>query len=146
VHDELVYPRERTLGTVTLVLGLLVWLLIIVGTVGIALVYLLIGFLFYLFAHSALIAWLRGNGVLLSAQQMPDLRERFDACCARLGLDGANQPRGLPPAGRRRAERVSRPASSAAITSSCSPTSSTRCRRTPTASTSTSATSSATCE
>lgn len=87
MQDELVYPRERTLGTITLVLGVLVWLLIIVGTVGIALVYLLIGFLFYLFAQSALIAWLRGNGVLLSAQQLPDLRDRFDACCARLGLD-----------------------------------------------------------
>ena len=87
MQDELVYPRERTLGTITLVLGLLVWLLIIVGTFGIALVYLLIGLLFYLFAHSALIAWLRGNGVLLSAQQLPDLRDRFDACCARLGLD-----------------------------------------------------------
>ena len=87
MQDELVYPRERTLGTITLVLGIIAWLLIIVGTVGIALVYLLIGFLFYLFAQSALIAWLRGNGVLLSSQQLPDLRERFDACCARLGLD-----------------------------------------------------------
>ena len=91
MHDELVYPRERPLGAITLVLGILVWLLVIVGTVGIALVYLLIGFLFYLFAQSALIAWLRGNGVLLSAQQLPDLRDRFDACCARLGLD-ADKP------------------------------------------------------
>ena len=49
MQDELVYPRERTLRTITLVLGILAWLLIIVGTVGIALVYLLIGFLFYLF-------------------------------------------------------------------------------------------------
>ena len=87
MQDPLVYPRERTLGTLTLVLGLLGWLLIDVGTVGIALVYLLLGFLFYLFAHSALIAWLRGNGVLLSTQQLPDLRDRFDACCAQLGLD-----------------------------------------------------------
>jgi hypothetical protein len=129
VNDELVYPRERTLGPITLVLGVLAWLVIVVGTVGIALVYLLIGFLFYLFAQSALIAWLRGNGVLLSAQQLPDLRERFDACCAKLGID---------------ADR-SRRASSAATTSSSSPTSSTRCRRIPTASTSTSATSSAMC-
>ena len=85
--DELVYPRERTLGAITLVLGLIVWVLIVVGTVGIALIYLLFGFLFYLFAQSALIAWLRGNGVLLSAQQLPDLRDRFDACCAKLGID-----------------------------------------------------------
>jgi Zn-dependent protease with chaperone function/Tfp pilus assembly major pilin PilA len=87
VQDELVYPRERSLGAITLVLGLLAWLVIVVGTIGIALVYLLLGFVFYLFAQSALIAWLRGNGVLLSAQQLPDLRERFDACCAKLGID-----------------------------------------------------------
>ena len=88
MHDPLVHPRERTLGTITLVLGLIGWLVVVVGTVGIALVYLLLGFVFYLFAHSALISWLRGNGVLLSAQQLPDLRDRFDACCATLGLDG----------------------------------------------------------
>ncbi len=91
MHDPLVHPRERTLGAITLVLGLIAWVVIIVGTVGIALVYLLLAFLFYLFAHSALISWLRGNGVLLSAQQLPDLRERFDACCATLGLD-ADKP------------------------------------------------------
>jgi hypothetical protein len=34
--DQLVYPRERTLGAVTLVLGLLAWLLLIVGTTIIA--------------------------------------------------------------------------------------------------------------
>lgn len=87
MQDDLVYPRERSLGAITLVLGLMVWLLIIIGTLGLALVYLLFGFLFYLFAQSALITWLRGNGVLLSAQQLPDLRERFDACCAKLGID-----------------------------------------------------------
>jgi Zn-dependent protease with chaperone function/Tfp pilus assembly major pilin PilA len=92
VHDPLVYPRERTLGAITLVLGVLAWILIVVGTVGIALVYLLLGFLFYLFAHSGLIAWLRGNGVLLSSQQLPDLRERFDACCARLAIADADKP------------------------------------------------------
>ena len=81
-------PHERTLGAITLVRSASsAWLLMIVGSVGIALVYLLLAFLFYLFAHSALITWLRGNGVLLSSQQLPDLRERFDACCAKLGLE-----------------------------------------------------------
>ena len=55
MNDELVYPRERTLGAITLVLGLIVWVLIVLGTFGIALIYLLLGFLFYLFAQSALI-------------------------------------------------------------------------------------------
>ena len=86
MKDELVYPHERTLGTITLVMGLIAWFVIVVGTFGGALVYLLVFFVFYLFAQSALIAWLRGNGVLLSAQQQPDLRDRFDACCAKLGI------------------------------------------------------------
>ncbi len=86
MKDELVYPRENSLGLITLVLGLSVWVLIVVGTFGLALIYLLIGFLFYLFAQSALISWLRGNGVLLSAAQLPDLRQRFDACCDKLGM------------------------------------------------------------
>jgi Zn-dependent protease with chaperone function/type II secretory pathway pseudopilin PulG len=87
VKDELVYPRENTLGAITLVFGLIGWLLIVVGTLGLALVYLLFGFLFYVFAHSAFISWLRGNSVLLSQAQLPDLRARFEACCKRLGLD-----------------------------------------------------------
>ncbi len=87
MKDELVHPSERSLGAITLVLGLMVWLVIVVGTLGIALLYLAFGFVFYLFAQSALITWLRGNGVLLSTQQLPDLRERFEACCAKLGID-----------------------------------------------------------
>ena len=49
--DELVYPRERTLGTVTLVLGLLAWTALIIGTFGAALIILGVGFLLYLFAQ-----------------------------------------------------------------------------------------------
>ena len=84
--EALVYPRERTLGTLTLVIGMLIWVLLIVGTIGIALIYLLFGFIFYLFAHSALIAYIKGNCVELTAQQFPDLRARFDACCDKLGI------------------------------------------------------------
>lgn len=84
---ELVYPRERSLGAITLVLGLLVWLLLIFGTFGVALVFMGIGFILYLFAQSALIAHIKGNGVELSQAQMPDLYAQFRDCCARLGID-----------------------------------------------------------
>ncbi len=85
--NELVYPRERSLGAITLVLGLLVWLLLIFGTFGVALVFIGIGFVLYLFAQSALIAHIKGNGVELSHAQMPDLYAQFLDCCARLGID-----------------------------------------------------------
>ena len=83
---ELVYPRERTLGAITLVLGLLGWLLLVVGTFGVALVGLLFGFVIYLFAQSALIAHIKGNGVELSEQQFPELFQQFTACCDTLGI------------------------------------------------------------
>jgi Zn-dependent protease with chaperone function/type II secretory pathway pseudopilin PulG len=85
--ETLVYPRERTLGTITLVLGLIVWTLILVGTVGIVLVYLLLGFVAYLFAQSALIAYIKNTAVRLTPQQFPDLHARFVACCAKLQID-----------------------------------------------------------
>lgn len=84
--EELVYPRERLLGAITLVLAVVVWLALIVGTVGIAVVLIGVGALVYLFAHSALIAHVKGNGVELSAEQFPDLHAQFIECCKRLEI------------------------------------------------------------
>lgn len=84
--NELVHPRERVLGTITLVLGLAVWAALILGTFGIALAFLALGFVAYLFAHSALIAHIRGNGVELTEAQFPDLHAHFVACCERLQM------------------------------------------------------------
>lgn len=84
--NELVYPRERTLGSITLVLGLLVWLGLIVGTFGAALIGLAVGFVIYLFIQSTLIAHIKGNGVELTEAQFPDLHAQFAACCDRLQI------------------------------------------------------------
>jgi Zn-dependent protease with chaperone function/Tfp pilus assembly major pilin PilA len=88
--QDLVYPHERTLGTLTLILGILAWLLLVVGTFGVALVALGFAFIAYLFAQSTLIAWIKGNGVELTAEQFPDLHAQFVACCDRLQI--AKQP------------------------------------------------------
>ncbi len=89
--NELVYPRERTLGMITLVLGSLVWLALIVAAFSktaliLAVLWLAFGFVMYLFAHSALIAHIKGNGVELSETQFPDLYAQFTACCDRLEM------------------------------------------------------------
>jgi len=88
--DRLVDPSEKRLGLLTLVLGLLVWALLIVGTLGMALIYVLLGALFYLFAQSGLIAYVRGSGARLGPQQYPQLYAQFQDCCRRLGM--ANEP------------------------------------------------------
>jgi Zn-dependent protease with chaperone function/type II secretory pathway pseudopilin PulG len=82
--NDLVYPRERVLGVFTLLIGLLIWLLLVIGTFGGALLALLLGYLVYLFAHSTLIAHIKGNGVALSPAQFPDLHAQFVACCEQL--------------------------------------------------------------
>ncbi|HWT19618.1 MAG TPA: M48 family metallopeptidase, partial [Variovorax sp.] len=85
--DPWVYPRERWLGNITLGLGLLVWALLVLGTLGIALVYVLLGFIAYVFAQSAVIAWIKGTAVKLSPTQLPELHARFLACCGHLGIE-----------------------------------------------------------
>jgi len=85
--DSLIYPRERTLGTLTLVLGFIAWIAIIAGTFGIGLIYVLMVFIFYVFAQSAVIAWIRGTAVRLSPTQFPDLFQRLEACCQKLGIN-----------------------------------------------------------
>jgi Zn-dependent protease with chaperone function/type II secretory pathway pseudopilin PulG len=89
--NQLIYPRERTLGTITLVLGLIVWLGLIVGTFGSALIALAIGFILYLFIQSTLIAHIKGNGVELSEAQFPDLYTQFINCCEQLQMKSRPQ-------------------------------------------------------
>src|SRR5450631_1407974 len=84
--SSLTYKHEGSLFVVHVLISSVFWLLLVVGTLGIALVYLVFIFIGYLFAHSALIAWLRGNGVRITAEQFPDLHERFRRCCATLGM------------------------------------------------------------
>jgi Zn-dependent protease with chaperone function/Tfp pilus assembly protein PilE len=84
--DSLVYRNERSLFVLHLLLSSLFWLLLLVGTLGIALVYLLFIFIGYLFAHSGMIAWIRGNCVRITDRQFPDLYRRYMACCRQLGM------------------------------------------------------------
>ncbi len=86
MDQALVYKNEKTLGTITLVLAILVWIVLIVGTIGIGLIYVLMGFIFYLFAQSALISFIKGTAVELTPQQFPDLHARFVTCCNKLGM------------------------------------------------------------
>lgn len=83
---DLVYPNEQRLFRIALVLAAIVWAIILIGTLGIALFYIGLFFLFAIFAHSGFITHLKGNGVKITASQYPDLHERVEACCKKMGL------------------------------------------------------------
>ena len=81
-----VYKTEDILFVIALVLSLLIWLLLLIGTVGMLLLVALVVFVAYLFAHSAYISYIRGNGVRLSKEQYPDLYAQVEAACKKLGM------------------------------------------------------------
>ncbi len=83
---DLVYKNEKPLFAIAAILSALFWLLLVLGTIGIVIVYLLFGYVFFLFAHSAFISYLRGTGVRITPQQYPDLHERLVRACERVGL------------------------------------------------------------
>lgn len=84
--DTLVYGNEKTLFTIQAVLAAIFWLSLVVGTLGVALLYGAALFVGYLFAQSGLIAWIKGNGVRLTEEQFPDLHQRYRQCCQILAM------------------------------------------------------------
>jgi Zn-dependent protease with chaperone function/type II secretory pathway pseudopilin PulG len=83
---ELVYKNEKRLFSLMLGLSVLVWALLLIGTVGMVLVYALFAFLFYCFAQSALISYIKGNGVRITEEQFPDLKKQIHDCCRKLDV------------------------------------------------------------
>jgi len=86
---DLVYKNERSLFIVMLVLSLVVWAALVAGMGGAVFGYALMFFLFYCFGQSALISYIKGNAVRITAEQFPDLDAQINACCAKLGLERA---------------------------------------------------------
>ena len=83
---DLIYPHERSLFRIAVVLATVIWLLLVVGTVGVALIYIGAFFLFAVFAQSGFISHLRGSGVRITPEQYPDLHARLVHCCQVTGV------------------------------------------------------------
>jgi Zn-dependent protease with chaperone function/Tfp pilus assembly major pilin PilA len=83
---ELVYKNEKRLFGLMLGLSVLVWVLVLIGTAGMVLLYALFAFLFYCFAQSALISYIKGNGVRITEEQFPDLKKQIHDCCRKLDV------------------------------------------------------------
>jgi Zn-dependent protease with chaperone function len=77
-------PKERPLHVLGVVLSSVFWLVLVVSIVGLVYGLAIGGFL--LAAHALFLAHVRGNGVRVSEQQLPELFTRFRAASAKLGL------------------------------------------------------------
>lgn len=84
LEARLVYPKEPPLFVIGVIFSALFWLLLVVSIVGIF--YGLIGLTFALVSHAIFLAYVKGNGVRVSAQQFPDLYARCQKAARQLGL------------------------------------------------------------
>ncbi|WP_413495858.1 M48 family metalloprotease [Shewanella baltica] len=83
---EIVYSKEKSLFTLLAIISGIVWAALIIGTLGMALLYVLMFFIIYLFSHSAFISYLKGTAVEINAVQFPELHKQYLACCERLEM------------------------------------------------------------
>lgn len=81
-----VYQNEKRLFGLFLVLATVFWIALVAGTFGLALIWLLIFFVAYLFAQSAFISYIKGTAVEITPQQMPELHDRITQCSTKVGL------------------------------------------------------------
>lgn len=84
---NLVSQHEQRLFVASLVVSTLIWLLLLVVTLGTILLYLLLIFIAYLFMQSAFIAHLKGNGIHIHSNQYPHLYQALIDACACIGQD-----------------------------------------------------------
>jgi Zn-dependent protease with chaperone function/Tfp pilus assembly major pilin PilA len=84
---DLVYKNERTLFAIMLAFSSVIWGLLLIGTLGLALFYVLMFFIAYCFVQSAFISYIKGTGVRITEEQFPDLKRQITECCARLKMD-----------------------------------------------------------
>ncbi len=84
---DLLYKNEKPLFSIMLAVSLLIWGLILFATKGLALAYVVMFGLFYLFAQSGFISYLKGTGVEITAEQFPDLHHKIVEASTKLGME-----------------------------------------------------------
>lgn len=80
------YRHEEPLFWISAYFAASLWLVMLVFTLGLIIPIMLLLGLLGMFAHSLLIAWLKGNSVKVTAEQLPDLYALYQQTCTRLGM------------------------------------------------------------
>lgn len=86
LDNRLVSPKEPPLFLLGVLISGLCWAALTVLTLGIGLLYAALTVGFMLMAHAVFLASVRGNGVRVGPDQLPDLHRRLLSASQRLGL------------------------------------------------------------
>src|SRR5688500_14480547 len=83
---ELRTDKERTLFTVSLVVSIIFWAALVLGTLGIGLWYVAAAAGALMITQAMFLAALKSNGVKITKDQLPDLYARIENAAERLQL------------------------------------------------------------
>lgn len=84
---DLLYKNEKKLFLIAAIISGIFWTALVLGTLGIALLYLVLMYVFFIFVHSGFISYLKGTGVKITQEQYPDLYERLIKSCKKVGQE-----------------------------------------------------------
>jgi Zn-dependent protease with chaperone function/Tfp pilus assembly protein PilE len=84
--DIPVYRHEKNLFVLMVIFSAVFWLALILGTLGIALLFIPVVFIFYVFLQSAFISHIKGTAAKITPEQFPDLHARVTACAEKLRM------------------------------------------------------------
>lgn len=83
---DLLYKNEKKLFIIAAIISGIFWTALVLGTLGIALIYLLLMYVIFIFIHSGFISYLKGTGVKITQEQYPDLYNKLIKNCHTVGL------------------------------------------------------------
>lgn len=83
--DSLIHPKEKRYFTLSLVISVLIYLLMIISIIGV--IYLLIGIIISFIAHGLFIGNIRGNGIKISETQFPEVYHLSKQIASTMGME-----------------------------------------------------------
>lgn len=82
-----VHPKEQLYFRIRLVVSILFYLILTVGTMSTFIFYMAIFTLYILFSHGVLIGYLKGNAIRINQNQFPEIFALVEECSRKLGLE-----------------------------------------------------------
>jgi Zn-dependent protease with chaperone function len=84
--DSLIHPKEKQYFMLSLVISIIIYLVFIVGTLGIGLIYIVFFAVFYIMGQGLFLGSIRGNAIRVSEKQFPEVDRMAKELSEKMGL------------------------------------------------------------